>query len=72
MNRVVVGDFETIEEAMSVQNKLINSDLNVIPYIKDLNGKYILQAGSFANKDKALALVSQIKEMGYPSKVVSE
>lgn len=72
MNRVIVGDFETIEEAMKVQNRLINSDLNIIPYIKNVNGAFILQAGSFANKEKALALVSQIKALGYNSQVIAE
>ena len=72
MNRVIVGKFNTIEEAMAAQKKLMGSDLNIQPYIKEVEGKYILQAASFANKDKAETLSDKIKSMGYSSKVISE
>lgn len=72
MNKVIVGEFGTIEEAMSAQNKLINSNLNIIPYIKGTNGKFILQAGSFANKEMAASLASQISEMGYNTQILTE
>ena len=72
MNKVIVGEFGTIEEAMSAQNKLINSNLNIIPYIKGVNGKFILQAGSFANKEMAVSLASQISAMGYNTQILAE
>ncbi len=72
MTKVYVGYYTNIEQAISVQNRLIDSNLNVSPFVKEVNGYYVVQIGSYANKQKAQALYSEISTLGFPAKIVSE
>src|SRR5574344_1511728 len=51
--KVVVGYYNTRDQAKVAQGILIDSGLNVVPFIKDLGGAYTLQIGSYASKAKA-------------------
>ena len=72
MTKVYVGYYTNIEQAISVQNRLIDSNLNVSPFVKEVNGYYVVQVGSYANKQKAQTLYSEISTLGFPAKIVSE
>ncbi|MDD3237615.1 MAG: SPOR domain-containing protein [Candidatus Gastranaerophilales bacterium] len=72
MSKVIVGYYSSLDQAISVQNRLIDSDLNISPFIKQVNGYYVVQAGSYANRQKAQTLHSQISSMGLPAKLIAE
>ncbi len=72
VSKVYVGYYTSIDQAISVQNKLIDSDLNVSPFVKEVNGYYVVQVGSFANRQKAQQLHGEVSAMGLPAKIVSE
>ena len=44
----------------------------MVPFIKSINGLYMVQIGSFSDQTKAIALASKMREKGYPSKTVTE
>ena len=72
MSKVYIGYYTSIEQAISTQNKLLDSSLNVSPFVKEVNGYYVVQVGSYANKQKAQSLAGEVSAMGFPTKIVSE
>ncbi len=72
MTKVYVGYYTTIEQAISVQNRLIDSNLNVSPFVKEVNGYYVVQVGSYANRQKAQSLYSEVSSLGFPAKMNAE
>jgi len=72
MAKVYVGSYATIEQAIQAQNNLMNATSSVSPFVKEINGVYVLQAGSYANVAKAEALAKEISALGFSVKVVKE
>lgn len=72
MSKVYVGSYPTIEQAIQAQNKLMSSSASVSPFVKELNGVYVLQAGSYANAGKAESVSRELNSLGFPSRVVKE
>lgn len=71
VTKVYVGKYATIEEAIRMQSKIAGEAPETIPFIKSVNGKYVVQIGSFSDKEKALSLVSEMNEKGYNARAVS-
>ncbi len=72
ITKVYLGSYSTLEEAMAVQSKIVNEDSSIEPFIKAIRDTYIVQLGSFADKEKADAFIIKLKEKGYAPKVISE
>lgn len=72
ITKVYLGSYSTLEEAMAVQSKIANEDSSIEPFIKAIRDTYIVQLGSFADKEKANAFIIRLKEKGYAPKVISE
>ena len=69
ITRVYFGSYSNIEDATAIQNEVSKIDASLSPYIKSTNGSYIVQVGSFADKDRAVALVSKLKAKGLSPKI---
>ena len=68
--KVYLGYFASYDEAASVQAELVKSlDDGIIPFVKQENGRYIVQLGSFSDSAKAEALTEKIRAMGYYPKI---
>ena len=72
MSKVYVGSYSTIEQAIQAQNKLMNTSTSVSPFVKEVNGVYVLQAGSYANANKAEEISREINSLGFSARVVRE
>ncbi len=72
MSKVYVGSYPTIEQAIQAQNQLMNSTVSVSPFVKEVNGAYVLQAGSYADAGKAEAVAREINSLGFHARVVKE
>lgn len=72
MSKVFVGSYPTIEQAIQAQNQLMNSTVSVSPFVKEVNGAYVLQAGSYADAGKAEAVAREINSLGFHARVVKE
>ena len=70
--KVVLGSYSTPMQARLVSDTLIEMDLNVSPFIKERNGRYVLQVGSFSDPAKADGLVQELKNKGFNASAVSE
>lgn len=72
MSKVYVGSYPTIEQAIQAQNKLMSTSASVSPFVKEVNGSYVLQAGSYASAGKAEAVSREINSLGFHARVVKE
>ncbi|GEM_PF-1682097 len=70
--KVVLGSYATPMQARLVSDTLVEMDLNIAPFIKERNGRYILQVGSFSDPSKAEGLVQELKNKGFNASTLSE
>ena len=71
-SKVYIGSYNDINTAIDAQNKLLEADLPVSPFIKKLNNVYVIQVGSFASFNKAQTLVNQLAQHGFEARIIEE
>lgn len=69
ITKVYLGEFHSLEDAMSTQLSISEKDNTIVPFIKATNGTYIVQLGSFYEKEKAEALATKVQSMGYVPRI---
>lgn len=72
VNRVLVGSYGDINDAKKAYDNMMDSDMDVAPIIKEVEGKYTLQVGAFSDKNKAKDLADKLKQKEYSAEVKSE
>lgn len=72
MTKVYVGKYAEFDQAATVQEALVKSSLVSAPFIKNLNGYYVIQVGSFANMEAAQNVAELLISNGYAAKMVLE
>lgn len=72
MSKVFVGYYHNAEQAKVAQGILLDSGLNVTPFVKDLGGAYTLQVGSYSSKSKADSLANELLRNNFPARVIQE
>lgn len=71
LTKVYLGSFTSVDEAMSMQQKIATDIPDSMPFIKSMNGAYIVQLGSFSNPDVAQAFIQRVRDKGYNPKVIT-
>lgn len=72
MSKVFVGRYATVEQAKVAQEILLDSGINVTPFIKNVGGTYTLQVGSYSSRAKAEGLASELQRNNFPARIVQE
>ena len=72
MTKVYVGKYAEFDQAAIVQEALVKSSLVTAPFIKNLNGYYVIQVGSFSNMEAAQNVAELLISNGYSAKMVLE
>ncbi|EKE03471.1 MAG: hypothetical protein ACD_20C00199G0003 [uncultured bacterium] len=72
MSKVIIGNYASPTEAKRVSEELMRTNLNVTPFIKESNGVYSLQVGSFSNSQKAEVLVNELRKRNVPAKIIQD
>lgn len=72
VTKVFVGYYNTVEQAKVAQGILIDTGLNITPFIKNIGGSYSLQVGSFSTRSKAESLASELLKNNFPARVTQE
>lgn len=72
MSKVYVGRYSSIEQARVAQEILMDSGMNITPFVKNMGGVYTLQVGSYGSKAKADGLASELQKNNFPARVVQE
>jgi len=68
--KVVVGNYHSLDQAKVAQSILQESALGVSPFIKNINGIYTLQVGSFSSEEKAQALTNELLKNNFPARII--
>lgn len=68
--KVVVGSYSSIDQAKVAQSILQESGLGVTPFIKNIQGTYTLQVGSFSSEVKAQSLANELLKHNYPARII--
>ena len=68
--KVVVGNYSSLEQAKVAQSILQESNLGVTPFVKNIQGTYTLQVGSFSSEAKAQALVNELLKSNFPARII--
>ena len=59
-----------MEQAKVAQTILSEAGLGVTPFIKNLNGNYTLQVGSFSSEEKAQNLTDELLRNNFPARIL--
>ncbi len=70
--KVYAGYYDSLEEAVAAQNDLDTLLPDVSPFIKEMNGYYIVQIGVYSNPNSAEEMYKKLKELNFPAKTKSE
>ena len=72
MTKVYVGRYSNFNDAIGVQNALIDALPSISPFVKNLDGVYVVQVGSYASPQKAKALVDNLLLQGFEARMFQE
>ena len=70
--KVLVGSYSTKADAEMAAQKLGATVLSETPFIKQVDGKYTLQAGSFHDANSALPVVQKLQNNNLNVKLIKE
>lgn len=72
VSKVYVGRYATLEQAKVAQEILMDSGLNITPFVKNTGSYYTLQIGSYSSRAKAEGLASELQRNSFPARIVQE
>lgn len=72
MSKVLVGRYASIEQAKVAQEILLDSGLDITPFVRSQNGAYTLQVGSYSSRAKAEELVGELQRNNFPARIIQE
>ena len=70
--KVVVGYYQTKEQAEVAKGIIAESGLNINPFVRSIGGAYTIQVGSYSSREKAQAMVNDLLRNNYPARIISE
>lgn len=69
-SKVYVGFYQTLDEAKLVRDKIDAAVPGFNPYVKSVNGQYIVQVGSFNDRTKAVNFKLELSDKGFPARLM--
>ena len=70
--KVIVGYYTTAEQAEVAKGIILDSGLNIQPFVKNIGGAYTLQVGSFSSREKAQSVANDLLRNNFPARVIYE
>ncbi len=70
--KVIVGYYATAEQAEVAKGIILDSGINVQPFVKNIGGAYTLQVGSFSSREKAQSVANDLLKNNFPARVIFE
>jgi len=71
-SKVIVGRYATFEQAKVAQEILLDSGINITPFVRSYNGGYTLQVGSYSSRAKAEEISSELQRNNFPARIIQE
>ena len=70
-SKVYVGFYDNLDDAVLARKNISRTIPGIQPFVKSVNGQYIVQAGSFSDRLKAVELQEQLNKRGYDAKLIT-
>ena len=70
--KVIVGYYTTAEQAEVAKGIIMDSGLNIQPFVKNIGAAYTLQVGSFSSREKAQSVANDLLKNNFPARVIVE
>ena len=70
--KVVVGYYATDKQAEVAKSILQEAGIGLNPIVKNMNGYYTLQVGSYSTKEKAQQAANNLLKSNFPARVILE
>lgn len=70
--KVVVGYYATEKQAEVAKTIIQDAGLGVVPTVKNMNGYFTLQVGSYPSKEKAQQAANNLLKSNFPARVIIE
>ncbi len=71
-SKVVVGYYQTKEQAEVAKGIIAESGLNINPFVRSIGGAYTIQVGSYSSREKAQTVANDLLRNNYPARIISE
>lgn len=68
--RVVVGSYATEKQAEVAKSIMQDAGLGIVPVVKNINGTYTLQVGSYSSVEKAQQSVNNLLRSNFPARII--
>ena len=72
MYKVYVGSYDSAAQAEVAKVIIAEAGLSLNTFVKNINGSYTLQAGSYGSQDSAFAVAEDLLKNNFPARVVAE
>lgn len=69
LTKVYLGNYSSMDDAIAIQRQVGFDFPEISPFVKHINGAYVVQLSSFSNKEKANLFVERLREKGYKPKL---
>ncbi len=70
--KVIVGRYSSEEQAQMAKSIISDSGINMTPFVRNINGVYTIQVGSFSTRENAKQLVDELLKNNYPARIIIE
>jgi len=70
--KVYVGNYDSAAQAEVAKVIIAEAGLSMNTFVKNINGSYTLQAGSYSSQDTAFAVAEDLLKNNFPARVVAE
>ena len=70
--KVYIGSYSSAAQAEVAKGIIAETGLGINVFVKNINGSYTLQAGSFSAVDKAQSVANDLLKNNFPARVVAE
>ncbi len=70
--KVYIGSYSSAAQAEVAKGILVEAGGDANVFVKNVNGEFTLQAGSYSSKEKANSVANELLENNFPARVVAE
>lgn len=72
MTKVYIGYYPTMEQANIIRNRVSTAVTGYQPYVRRLGSQYVVQVGSFADRERAVGLKNELDGKGFSARLLTE
>ena len=70
--KVVVGYYASKDQAEVAKGIILESGLNISPFVRNIGGAYTIQVGSYSSREKAQSMVNDLLRNNFPARIIVE